>query len=427
VARFGREGSRKGRPIDAQLTINGGPNSAKAYIGWTPVPARLRILNGPAAGSVTVTLRNLNAALGGQVCFKLDRKPPFPTTLTLPVPGNGTPVDLFIAGQFGRPSRADRDAAIEAIDQATNHRLSVTRLMVRIRKNATSLTNAERYRFLEAFGTLNDRGMGTFADFPSMHRDAGLNQAHGNAGFLPWHRAMVLDLERELQAIDTTVALPYWRFDLPAPSVFTKSFLGTPDATGAVAFEPGHPLESWVTDSIPGILRTPGFNTQSGAAFVVGETATLNRAEPANTYSSWRGMEGNPHGSAHTSFTGFISDVQTAARDPLFFLLHCNVDRLWAKWQWIKKRLDVTKTTTFSPLGTGTTAIGHNLDDTLWPWNGDTSPGRPPTAPGGPFPASALTNAPGSIPTLKKMIDYRGVKNAASWLGFDYDDVPFDV
>jgi tyrosinase len=138
-------------------------------------------------------------------------------------------------------------------------------------------------------------------------------------------------------------------------------------------------------------------------------------------------MEGNPHGRAHTSFTGYLYDPQTAARDPLFYLLHCNVDRLWAKWQWTKKRLDVTQTTTFFPLGSGTTGIGHNLEDTLWPWNGDTGAGRPTTAPGGPMPASVITNAPGPKPTLKTMIDYRGAKTADSWLGFDYDDVPFDL
>ena len=44
-------------------------------------------------------------------------------------------------------------------------------------------------------------------------------------------------------------------------------------------------------------------------------------------------MEGNPHGSAHVSFGGSISSIPTAAKDPLFFMLHANVDRLWAKWQ----------------------------------------------------------------------------------------------
>jgi len=43
------------------------------------------------------------------------------------------------------------------------------------------------------------------------------------------------------------------------------------------------------------------------------------------------GIEIDPHGYAHTSFGGWISSVPTAAKDPLFFMLHANVDRLWAK------------------------------------------------------------------------------------------------
>ena len=55
-------------------------------------------------------------------------------------------------------------------------------------------------------------------------------------------------------------------------------------------------------------------------------------------------VEVNPHGRAHVSFDGSISEIGTAARDPLFFLLHCNVDRLWAKWQWFQRRFDATRT-----------------------------------------------------------------------------------
>ena len=142
-------------------------------------------------------------------------------------------------------------------------------------------------------------------------------------------------------------------------------------------------------------------------------------------------MEGNPHGRAHTLWTGFLFDPKTAARDPLFYLLHANVDRLWARWQWLKRRFDVSSPSTFQPQGVagdpGSTAVGHNLDDTLWPWNGDTGPGRPPTAPGGPFPPSPVAVAPGPTPKLAAMIDYRGVRNPATWLGYDYDDVPFAV
>jgi tyrosinase len=137
------------------------------------------------------------------------------------------------------------------------------------------------------------------------------------------------------------------------------------------------------------------------------------------------GIEYNPHGGAHTSYgAGYIIDPATAPRDPLFFFLHGNVDRLWAKWQWFYKRnLDTDPDTFYN--GPPVDA-GHNLGDTMWPWNGVTTGTRPSTAPGGPLPASAITTAPGPIPTVRSMIDYQGV-NGGAHLGFDYDDVPFEM
>jgi tyrosinase len=153
-----------------------------------------------------------------------------------------------------------------------------------------------------------------------------------------------------------------------------------------------------------------------------------------NVYASYRIMEGNPHGSAHTSFWGLISNLGSAARDPLFFLLHANVDRLWAKWQWYMNRFDRTSADTYTFLGRagdpGAARIGHNLLDTMWPWNQLTGTGgpndRPPTAPGGNLPQSTIVNFPSLTPVVGDMIDYQGALNRANRLGFDYDDVPFD-
>jgi tyrosinase len=134
-------------------------------------------------------------------------------------------------------------------------------------------------------------------------------------------------------------------------------------------------------------------------------------------------MEGNPHGSAHTSFGGSISSVPTAARDPLFFLLHCNVDRLWARWQRQFGRFDPAQTASYD--SNPGTPIGHNLPDTMWPWNGITGGTRPPTAPGGALAASPCVSAPGSQPQVRDCLDYQGTVNAVSRMGFDYDDAPF--
>ena len=272
------------------------------------------------------------------------------------------PVQFFLAGRFQRPSIADGDANVQIVNTTDNQAIGTTSLMVRIRKNANSLTTAERNRLLAAFATLNNAGMGRFADFRNVHSSAGDPEAHQNAGFPPWHRAFLLDLERELQQIDPSVALPYWRFDEPAPNLFTRDFMGVTDpSTGRVLFSATNPLQFWATDGVIGIVRRPRFNTQTQRAtalqgpvitepetFLLGLSTT---SPPIHRYSRFRRYEGNPHGTAHVSFTGSISQIATAAKDPLFFLLHANVDRLWAKWQWLNRRFDVNDPSSFEPLG----------------------------------------------------------------------------
>ena len=426
----------------AEIIFNGDASAASGYVGWAPVPAQARVSDPTGAiGPVTVRLRNQSTAGGGQVVFFSAVPGAARDDLQLTLPVAGTPVQFFLAGGFQRPSIADRDVNVEIVDTASNQAIGTTSLMVRVRKNANTLTTAERDRLLAAFATLNDRGMGRFADFRNVHTSAGDPEAHQNAGFPPWHRAFLLDLERELQRIDASVALPYWRFDQPAPNLFTRDFMGVADpSTGRVLFSAANPLQFWATDGVIGIVRRPRFNPQTqratslqGPVITEPETFRLGLSAtgpPVHRYSRFRRYEGNPHGTAHVSFTGSISQIATAAKDPLFFLLHANVDRLWAKWQWLNRRFDVNNTSSYEPLGAagspGSTRVGHNSNDTMWPWNQVTTAPRPSTAPGGTMAPSPLTAAPGPRPTVASMIDYQGVRTAASRLAFDYDDVPFE-
>ena len=296
--------------------------------------------------------------------------------------------------------------------------------MVRIRKNATTLTDPERDRFVAALGTLNGRGAGKYADLRAMHVAAANPEEHGDVQFLPWHRAYLLDLERELQAIDASVMIPYWRFDQPAPNVFTAAFMGdTSNPSGRVRFQSGHPLQFWATDNQPGIVRAFRTFSSGTAPSLRSEAQTLSLGGASALYANFRAMEGDPHGLAHTSFNGFLQTIPTAPRDPLFFMLHANVDRLWAKWQWFNHRTDPRLAASFSPAQTP--RIGRSLGDTLWPWNHDLNPPRPNFAPGGPMPPSASTPAPGGTPSLEDMIDFQAVA-VGDPLGFDYDDVPFE-
>jgi tyrosinase len=230
-------------------------------------------------------------------------------------------------------------------------------------------------------------GLGPFKGFRETHVKASEDEAHGFPAFPPWHRAYLLDLERELQAIDSSVALPYWRFDEPAPTLFAVEFLGMPPADPAqgnvIHFPHGHALEFWQTDGNDSIERRPHFDIaqappqkKQGQPWVTSQNVTMALG---TKYASFRRMEGAPHGFAHVSFAGPISDVPTAAKDPLFFPLHANVDRLWAFWQWLNRRTDPNDAATYSLSGPPRPPnnTGHRLSDTMWPWNGSTTPPRP--------------------------------------------------
>ena len=191
---------------------------------------------------------------------------------------------------------------------------------------------------------------------------------------------------------------------------------------GTVGFAASNPLQFWKTDGMLGIARRPLFNASTDSAFVIDQASTLALGGSTGQYNSFQNMEGNPHGSAHSSFGGSISSIGTAARDPLFFLLHCNVDRLWAVWQKSFGRFDASLAASFD---SSSPFVGHRLNDTMWPWNGITGSPRPPSAPGGTLATSPIVGAPGSSPVVRDMLDYQGKINPANRLGFDYDDVPF--
>jgi tyrosinase len=411
--------------MTVELVLPGADALGRVFLTWTPVEAQARLVNPTGSAPVTITLRN--AGSGSRVRFATTRTHAGTANLSLALPVSGAPVRFFVAGEFGRPSLDLGDAVIEARGAGSLGVLGSKAVTVRVRKDAQTLAPAERDRFVAALATLNGGGSGRFRNFRDMHVFAAINEAHGNVGFLPWHRAYLLDLERELQAIDPRVTLPYWRFDRPAPNVFTRRFMGVPNSAGRLQFTAGHPFESWRTDGQLGIDRTPSFAPSAAPAGLRTEaqTITLGGAAPNASYANFDAMEFNPHGNAHTSFIlGFINDVATAARDPLFFMLHANVDRLWAKWQWIHKRTNPAQARAFAPATPS--RVGHRLGDTMWPWNGTTTPPRPSTAPGGRFPATPSTTMPGIRPTVRSMIDYQGVGGDAS-LGFAYDDVPFQV
>jgi len=420
----------------------GGVETIDDYVAWRPVPARIRFAAAPGGGpDVPVIVRNMAPTTAGRLVFLVPPAAPA-TTLNLTLPRNGSWVSFFLAGDFGHPSATDKDAVLEVVRVADTQLLGREAVMVRVRKNANSLTTDERDRFLYAIARLN-LGLGNYLVHQQIHAVTS-SQGHGGPAFLAWHRPYILRYERELQAIDPSVALHYWRFDQAAPTIFATNFMGGPPSGGQATFDATNPLAAWTIEGFTGIPRNPGYAPgQSPTAFGIStETATLAMGGAGNIYSAFRNMEGNPHGFIHglTGGGGWIGSVPTAARDPLFFMLHANVDRLWAKWQWLYGRDDETSTASYDPLGAYTAPcvftrrLGQNADDHMWPWDGTTgfvTPGdpctqRPPVAPGGALPAAIGGWGPPVIPRPRDVLDYdRWRLLGSTGLGYGYDDVPY--
>jgi hypothetical protein len=230
------------------------------------------------------------------------------------------------------------------------------------RKNLTSLTPNERQAFV--FAILQLAAHWEYDKYVDMHRGA-LLHGHSGPAFFPWHREYLRRFELELQAIDPSVNVPYWDWTVanlnPAG---TESLIWRDDFMGG----PGDPANNFAVTTGPFAAWNLRRNAFSIFQFPGGGGLIANRMEQRG-YSQFRLVEG-PHGSAHVWVGGTVAGIATAPRDPVFWLIHSNVDRLWAEWtvnhrsqaDWVQ----------YEPTSGG--PQGHNLNDTMWPWNGTTTP-----------------------------------------------------
>lgn len=426
-----------------EIQINNNASSVDDYITWSPMPCRIRQVGGDTP--VTVNLRNA-ANTEGRVLFAEGAMLAVhtstatrPTLNNVTLPANGDWVEFYIAGQFGSPSINDKDAIIE-ITNTNNELIGREALMVRIRKNANTIQPIERERFINTLITLNQT-VDLYEIFNEIHA-IGIQEAHFGPAFSPWHRAFILDLERQLQVIDPSVALHYWRFDEAAPNIFDADFMGGFSGTTSPAFTTTNPLALWRVENMTGIVRNPRF-APNETPDIISEFATIAASNQYDAFNA--ALESGPHNRAHALSAGtggWIGTIPTAVRDPLFFLLHSNVDRLWAKWQWANFRLAPNSVSSYSPQGRfpgeeiAESHIGHYMDDTMWPWNevtgtGSTTTGdRPFDAPGGALePIFGSDDSPPLSPTPSDMIDYQSIRTinrVNPGMGFAYDDVPYD-
>ncbi|MGH8584507.1 MAG: tyrosinase family protein [Gammaproteobacteria bacterium] len=204
-----------------------------------------------------------------------------------------------------------------------------------VRKNAASLTASEKARFTAALRQV--KANGRYDQYVRQHRDLFQSGIHGGAMFLPWHREFLRQLELDLQAVDSTVTIPYWDWTVDrssGPPIWADDLMGgngqAPTqrvTTGPYAF-PGWVLNvtSPPLDPGPALRRRFGGNA-------LPTRSQVDSVLALGSYASFRpDVEQFAHNTVHT-FIGGSASASTSPNDPVFFLLHCNVDRLWSVWQ----------------------------------------------------------------------------------------------
>jgi tyrosinase len=222
--------------------------------------------------------------------------------------------------------------------------------------------------------------------------------------------------------------------------------MGSKSKTNMVTLSATNPIVSWTLpgEGVPvGIQRKTPYGDK-GYPAVATEMATLALGSPSFSYSSFKTMEVSFHNPAHSKSgsSSWLIAQNTSTRDPIFFLLHCNVDRLWAKWQWLHNRYATDDTISYDlqgsfyapapgvlkPNTTANRTLGQYAGDTMWPWDnitgGSGTAARPHIAILTPLPVTLNAALPGGKPTVKSMIDYIGISNSTPGvdLGFGYDD-----
>jgi len=142
--------------------------------------------------------------------------------------------------------------------------------------------------------------------------------------FLPWHRLMLSQFERVIRDVlhDEDFTLPYW-----------NPVTGNPDDL-----------------VVPAVFRDPGSTLYNGTRWF-----WVNGGERIDTlYRDWLTMDAlnekvyidspngslgfnprvdqNPHFFTHVALGGDMAEFSTVGADPLFYLHHANMDRIWESW-----------------------------------------------------------------------------------------------
>ena len=269
-----------------------------------------------------------------------------------------------------------------------------------LRKNIRDLTSTEKADFIQAIKALKATPQTIYDTYVRWHIAAASyasptygnpgdrNAAHRGPAFNPWHRYYLYRFEQRLRDQVPGVTIPYWDWTQDAADplnspMWAADFMGgdgDPNDGDQVKTGP-FAVGQWQVIDSTGNVANRGLTRQFGRTVnflptpdqvnvLMSENpydhnpwdaSSSSKPSHRNRLEGWLGSPRELHNLVHLWMGGDMLQISSPS-DPVFFIHHCNIDRLWALWQ------AQNPSQGYQPTGDGPT--GHNLNDLMYPWDG---------------------------------------------------------
>ena len=208
-----------------------------------------------------------------------------------------------------------------------------------IRKNHNEMTSAEKTALVNAFVALKN---GVFDDLRATHNNS-FEDIHFNLRttggwiwepeidvFFPWHRRQMLELEQAMQNLNDKITIPYWDWRVDGSYNTAPGELWDDDFMGGFA----NPASGHYFNDISRSIGTPGYFDDISSR--VNSVQNINPGTPPPNYNYYvnysADMENTkPHTGGHIWVGGTMA-TRSSPGDPIFYLHHGMVDKLWQDW-----------------------------------------------------------------------------------------------
>lgn len=164
---------------------------------------------------------------------------------------------------------------------------------------------------------------------------------HGTFFFLSWHRMYLYYFERILRKAsgDPNFALPFWDYTDPTQRAIPEPLRNPANAQNPLfvaerndGINEGAQIPASAT-TFTQAMNFTNFTSPQGAGLSFGGQRV---PQPVHFGGIFGQLESQPHNIIHVLVggqDGWMSDPNLAARDPIFWLHHANIDRLWNVWK----------------------------------------------------------------------------------------------